>query len=114
PVRFATILAQLGLLLVLVQRFSIENEAFFRLAVLTVAGFAVHYFLPLNRRLPFFVLLSLAGIALVLGPTQAAWLVGIGIVLIGLAHAPLPFRGRAALLVTVGLVLALPRWGLGT
>ena len=36
-------------------------------ALLGFAGFAVHYFLPLRWRLPFFVALSLAGIVLVLG-----------------------------------------------
>jgi len=111
--QFGSILVQLALLLVLIQRFEIENEAFLRLAALTVTGFAVHYLLPLRHRLPFFVLLSLAGIALVLGPAQAAWLIGLGLGLIGIAHLPLPIWGRAALLVAIAGALAVPRWGLG-
>jgi hypothetical protein len=35
--------------------------------LLAFAGFAIHAFLPLRYRLPFFLALSLAGIALVLG-----------------------------------------------
>ena len=50
------LVGQLLLLLVAVKRFNLESEAFFRLCVLTVAGFAVHYFVPLRFRLPFFVL----------------------------------------------------------
>lgn len=111
--RYAWLLAQLGLLALLVHLFRIESESFQRLMVLTVGGFAVHYFLPLRYRLPFFVALSLAGIGLVLGVTQTAWLVALGLGLIGLAHLPVPFWGRVAALLAAGLVLAPLRWGLG-
>jgi D-alanyl-lipoteichoic acid acyltransferase DltB (MBOAT superfamily) len=111
--QFATILAQLSLLLLIVSQFRIESDAFFRLAALTVAGFTVHYFLPLPKRLPFFVLLSLAGIAMILGLVQGAWLIAVGLCLIGICHLPLPFMARAGILVSVGAGLALPRWGLG-
>ena len=111
--RWAVLFGQLLLLLLIVNRFALESEAFFRLSALTVGGFALHYFLPLPRRLPFFVLLSLGGLVLVLGPTQAAWLVGLGLGLIGIAHLPFSFRIRSALLIAVGVGLAVPRWGLG-
>jgi hypothetical protein len=81
---------------------------------LTVAGFTVHYFLPLKRRLPFFVLLSLAGIVMILGFVQAAWLIGIGLGLIGICHPPAAVHGARRAPVAVGGGLALPRWGLGT
>ena len=108
-----TILGQLLLLLVLIKQFNLESEAFFRLSVLTVGGFAIHYFLDLRYRLPFFVLLSLAGIALVLGAVQAAWLVGIGLALIGVAHLPFGFWVRSGILLAVAGALSVPRWGLG-
>jgi D-alanyl-lipoteichoic acid acyltransferase DltB (MBOAT superfamily) len=111
---FALIGAQLAALLLVVDRFGIENEAFFHLLVLTTFGFGVHYFLPLRHRLPFFVSLSLAGIVLVLGLTQGGWLIGLGLALIGISHLPLSFTARAGLLLAVGLALAFPRWGLGT
>jgi D-alanyl-lipoteichoic acid acyltransferase DltB (MBOAT superfamily) len=111
--RFLGIFAQLLLLLALVSRFQIENEAFIRLTALTVAGFAIHYFLPLRHRLPLFVLLSFAAIAMVLGVVAGAWLTGIGLVLIGLSHLPIHVYARAAILLTIGGLLAIPRWGVG-
>ena len=52
----------------------------------------------LRYRLPFFLLLSLAGIVLVLGFGNGVWLVGIGLVLIGICHLPdrASLAGRAA------------------
>src|SRR5688572_19774036 len=75
---FLCILTQLGVLTLVLRQFQIEGPAFLRLWLLTVAGFAVHALLPLRLRLPFFLVLSLAGIALVLGFVNAAWLVALG------------------------------------
>src|SRR5262245_27764216 len=74
----AFLVAPLLALIVVIRHFGIESKAFANLAVLAFSGFLVHYFLPLRYRLPFFGLLSLAGIGLVLGVGQAAWIVGIG------------------------------------
>src|SRR4051812_44091779 len=76
--KFAAIVLQLGLLAIVIKRYNLESPAFFQLTVLAFAGFAVHYFLPLSFRLAFFLGLSIAGIVMVLGVTQAAWLLGIG------------------------------------
>ena len=111
--RWSVILGQLLLLLLIVNRFGLESEAFFRLIALTVGGFALHYFLPVRHRLPFFVLLSLVGLVFILGATQAAWLVALGLGLIGVAHLPFSFQVRSALLIAIGVGLAVPRWGLG-
>jgi D-alanyl-lipoteichoic acid acyltransferase DltB (MBOAT superfamily) len=111
--RFLWILLQLVLVLLVVARFQIENEAFVRLTALTIGGFAVHYFLPLQHRLPFFTALSLAGIVMVLGLESAAWLVGLGLGLIGIAHLRVNVYVRAGILVAVGAALAVPRWGMG-
>lgn len=97
--------AQLGLVLVLFRQFQIESAAFINLAILAFAGFAIHSLLPLPYRFPFFALLSLAGIGLVMGVANGAWLVGIGLVLIGICHIPVAFGLRIALLVLVGGVL---------
>ena len=109
---FFALMAQLLALLLVIHQFEIESEAFFRLSVLTVAGFAVHYFLPLPHRLPFFVVLSLAGIGLVLGLAQGLWLVVLGLSLIGIAYLRVSWLTRAALLLAVGIALAIPRWTL--
>jgi D-alanyl-lipoteichoic acid acyltransferase DltB (MBOAT superfamily) len=106
---FIVILAQLGLLTLVFRQFQVESSAFLRLWLLAFAGFAVHSFLPLRYRLPFFLALSLAGIALVLGVESGAWLVGIGLVLIGICHLPLPFVARIGLVLALASVLAAQR-----
>ncbi len=108
---FLLVVAQLGLLLLLLRQFQIESAAFRLLAMLAFAGFAVHAWLPLRLRLPFFAVLSLAGIVVVMGAANAAWLVAIGLVLIGICHLPLSFAARGALLGAVAAVLVLQRAG---
>jgi D-alanyl-lipoteichoic acid acyltransferase DltB (MBOAT superfamily) len=108
--RFALQLAQLAVLLYVIWHFQIESEGFQRLAMLTVAGFAVHSFLPFRVRLPFFALLSMAGIVLVLGPVQAGWLVVLGAALIAILQLRVGFWWKALLLLGAGGALAVPRW----
>jgi hypothetical protein len=95
--------------MLVLRQFQIENSAFLRLALLTFAGFVVHAVLPMPYRLPFFLVLSLAGIGLVLGVTNGLWLVGIGLVLIGICHLPLTSAVRTALLLLVGGLLVVLR-----
>jgi D-alanyl-lipoteichoic acid acyltransferase DltB (MBOAT superfamily) len=106
---FLIVLVQLGLLALVLRQFQIESGAFLRLALLAFAGFAVHAWLPLRFRLPFFLLLSFAGIGIVLGVANGAWLVAIGLVLIGLCHMPVSFGARAALLLGFGTLLVTMR-----
>src|SRR4051812_12160638 len=110
--KFAAIMLQLVLLAVLIKRYEVENPAFFDLTVLAFAGFAIHYFLPMAYRLPFFLVLSVAAIVMVLGMTQAVWLLGIGLTIIGLCHVPLPFLVRVTLLAAFGAVLGAMRGGI--
>jgi len=105
------VVAQLALLTVVLYQFQIENAPFFRLAVLAFAGFVVHSLLPLRFRLPFFLILSALGIVLVLGLVNAAWLIAVGLLLIGLCHLPVSFRIRGSLLVIVGALLVAQRAG---
>src|SRR5262245_64444621 len=51
----ASVLIPLAVIAGLVHHFDIETAAFFRLLAATIAGFVIHYFLPLRLRLPFFV-----------------------------------------------------------
>jgi D-alanyl-lipoteichoic acid acyltransferase DltB (MBOAT superfamily) len=111
--RYLLILGQLGVLIALVYRFQLESESFRRLMLLAAVGFAIHYFLPLRQRLGFFVLLSLAGIGLVLGPIEGAWLVGIGLALIGVCHLPIPLFARASILCVAAVGVAVLRIGIG-
>ena len=111
--RYLLILGQLALLIALTYAFQLESEAFRRLLVLTAGGFAAHYFLPLRFRLGFFVALSLAGIGMVLGPVEAAWLIAIGLALIGVCHLPISLIARAAILCGAAIALAVLRIGVG-
>ena len=109
---FVFIMAQLALLLVVLRQFQIESNALLRLSILAFAGFALHAFLPLRYRLPFFTLLSLSGIVLVFGFMQGAWLIGLGLILIAICHLPIPFAARVGVLiaVTTGLVAQRAGW----
>lgn len=112
PLKFCLVFGQLGLLMLVMRQFQIESAAFLRLALLAFAGFAIHAWLPLRWRLPFFVAISLSGIVLVMGAANASWLVAIGLVLIGICHVPIPIAARIALLLAVAAVLMLQRAGL--
>jgi D-alanyl-lipoteichoic acid acyltransferase DltB (MBOAT superfamily) len=102
---FVVVLVQLGLVALVLRQFQIESGAFLRLALLAFAGFAIHAWLPMQMRLPFFLFLSVAGIGLVLGVVNAAWLITLGLCLIGICHLPVSFKARAMLLLAAGAVL---------
>lgn len=112
PGSFAFIVLQLVLLAIAIRQFRIESPAFLRLAFLAFGGFVIHAFLPLKWRLPFFVGLSFAAIFVVLGIATGAWVIGLGLILIGICHLPMRLRYRAGLLVGVGIFLAVQRTGL--
>lgn len=109
PGSLLLICLQLGLLLLLLRQFQIESAAFLRLAVLAFAGAIVHALLPLRFRLPFFLALSVAGIGVVMGWENGAWLMGIGLILMGICHIPVAFGWRILLLFVAGGVLAAQR-----
>jgi D-alanyl-lipoteichoic acid acyltransferase DltB (MBOAT superfamily) len=106
---FVPVALQMLLVLVVLRQFQIEGKAFVELAAYTFVGFGVHAFLPLRWRLPFFALLSLGSIAFVLGAANAAWIIAIGGVLIGLCHLPVAPRWRVVLLLAVGALLMAQR-----
>jgi len=112
--KFGAIAAQLALLAVVIRLFSVENAAFYeRVVPLTLAAFVLNHLLPLEYRLRFFVGASITGVLLVFGPGSGAWLLAIGLVLIGICHLPIPFRARVALLLAAGAGLAFLRIGGG-
>lgn len=111
--KFLSLVVQLGLLVAVAQFFHLENQAFYHnLMLLTFFGFAIHYFLPSQYRLPFFLLLSLAAIAGILGLVNSVWLIGIGLSLIGICHLPISYSGRVATLAIAGAALIALRAGL--
>ena len=103
---------QTALVVHLLRAFQIEHAALHQvLGPLVLFGFLAHQGLAERLRLPAFVTLSLCAFAMVLGLKGAAALVGIGILLIGVCHARIPFAGRAALLLAAGTALAAARAG---
>ena len=110
PFQYLAIVAQLALLSVVLRQFQIESAGFLRLALFAFGGFAVHALLPLRYRLPFFLALSIGSLVLVLNVVNAAWILAIGMILIGMCHLPIAFRWRCALLIAAGAMLtAAPR-----
>ena len=111
---FGCLIAQLLVISGLAYHFALENNAFFTLTVITAAGFAIHYFLPLRWRLPFFVCLSLVAIGVLLGVGTGAWLIGISLAIIATCHLPVPFRLRVGILLVAGVSFAVLRGGWAT
>lgn len=117
-IRLGVIAFQFGLLILILRLFKIESKAFMYLMVMAFGGFLVHHFLPAAARLPFFGLLSIAGIGLVLRPPDApylagvpnaAWIVGLGGLLIALCHLPIAYRFRVGLILFTAAGLAATR-----
>ena len=108
--KFLSVVVQLGLLVVVSRLFRLENQAFYHnLMLLTFYGFLIHYFLPAHYRLPFFLLISLAAIAGILGFVNAIWLIVIGLALIGICHLPVAYNARVVILLIAAVALvALP------
>ena len=110
--QFLSAAVQLGLLVVVVRLFHLENQAIYHnLMLLTFYGFLIHYLLPTQYRLPFFLFLSLSAIAGILGAINSMWLIGIGLGLIGICHLPVSYNTRVAILLVTGAGLATLRAG---
>lgn len=105
------LIAQLVLAGFVVYLYEIEGSSFLHLFILTAVGFTVNLLIPMNYRLPFFVLLSFAGVLIVFGIVDGAWLVGCGLILICLCHIPFSFAIRVLALVAFGVLLAASRSG---
>jgi D-alanyl-lipoteichoic acid acyltransferase DltB (MBOAT superfamily) len=107
--RLGAIAVQFALIVGAIRVLNIETSAFELVATVALGGFLVHHFLPAAWRMGFFAALSIATLAMVLGWADAAWLFGIGCVLIGLCHLPLAMPARIALICAVGVLLAAGR-----
>lgn len=111
--KFLTITIQLALVTLLIHEFRIEAvSGLHQITGIIFFGFIVHAWLSPRYRLPFFLLLSMLAIEAVFGAVNAAWLIGIGLGLIGLCHLPVPFWLRVALVVTsaCGLTVLQAGW----
>jgi hypothetical protein len=110
--KFLSVSVQLGLLVLVVRMYQLENQAFYHnVMLLTFFGFLLHYLLPSHYRLPFFLFISLGAIAGILGFVNSLWLVGIGLGLIGICHLPVSYNARVWILLVAGVALVAIRGG---
>jgi hypothetical protein len=109
--RHSLIIVELALALAVVNLYEIEGVAFHRVMALAASGFLVSIVLPPRFRLPFFVVLSFVAIFWVLDLVDGAWLVALGLILLGIARLRAPIGLRVALLVTAAGALAALRVG---
>jgi hypothetical protein len=110
--KFLSAAVQLGFLVAVIRLFHLENQAVYHnMMLLTFYGFLLHYLLPSHYRLSFFVLLSLAAITGILGFGNGIWLIVTGLALIGIAHLPVSYNVRVAILLGAGILLVAFRVG---
>src|SRR6266566_1086183 len=129
---FFAILAQFGLIVLVVDYWHLESQPLARLMWLAFGGFIIHHLLPLRFRPAFFAILSLVAVITGvghIGPNIGiAWLtgkitttgflyhlvpgltlIGIGLGLIGICHLPVRFTVRVGLVAVAGAGLVFLR-----
>lgn len=109
PLRLIFVVLQLALLAYVARMFRLEHDAFHNVLALAIVGFVIHHVLPMALRLPFFVLLSLGSLVLVVGTVNAVRLTAVGLILIGLCHLPIRFNWRLALIAVAAAALVMGR-----
>jgi D-alanyl-lipoteichoic acid acyltransferase DltB (MBOAT superfamily) len=109
---FGSIVVQLSLIALVVRQFRLETQALYHnVMLLILCGFLIHYLLPGRYRLSYFLLLSLAALAGILGLVNSIWLLAIGLGLVGIAHLPISHELRVVVLLAAGILLAVIRGG---
>jgi len=103
--RFAGLLAQLGLLLAVFHVYDVEQPAFALLALLMAGGFAIHYWLPFAWKQPFYLAWSIGGAFVMLAPATALLLLAAGATLFGITRLPIAFRWKVAAVLGLAAVL---------
>jgi len=104
---FAVLAVQLGVVLLLIRSYRIEQDfGLLQLLPVVFVGFVAHAWAPARHRLPLFLAISVAAFAIVLTPMQAMALIALGLGLIGICHLPIPYGARVVLLLLAGGGLA--------
>jgi D-alanyl-lipoteichoic acid acyltransferase DltB (MBOAT superfamily) len=97
---------QFGLLALVIREFQLESRALYHTLLFALAGFVVQAALPRRWRMPWFLVLSVGAIFLLLS-VAGLWVLAIGGVFLGLSLLPIPFGWRLSLIggVLLGLML---------
>jgi len=104
PREFALLIGQLALALLVFWVFRLHElfgDGLWRVNLLSAAGFAVHYWLPLRFKEPWFIALSLSALPWLAGIAAGAWLLGIGLVFFVIGRSALAQRWRVGLTLLV-------------
>jgi alginate O-acetyltransferase complex protein AlgI len=107
--RFAVLVVQLAMLLLVFDLYGLESQRFFILSCLIVGGFAVSYWLPFRFKESFVIVLSLAGSYFLLDPVVASLLIAVGVILFAIVRSGLDFRWRVLTIIGFGAVCAYGR-----
>ena len=89
-------------------QFNIEQDTRLNFILPVIGfGFGIHYWLQKKWRLPFFILISILSIVVVLGLVNSIFLTATGAFLIVVCHLPIRYNWRLLLIgaITVGLIL---------
>jgi hypothetical protein len=110
-VRFFVLAFEVGLTALVIHRFQIGGTEIMDTTWVVFGGFVIHSLLPFAYRLPFFVLLSMTSIAVVLGLEGGLWLIAVGGALIGICHLSSSNRINTLILLSVAAALTAGRAG---
>ncbi len=100
--------AQVALVALVVREFELESRGLYHTLLFAVAGFVLHAVLPARWRMACFAAVSVASIFLLFS-LSGLWIVGLGLLLLGICVLPVPNRVRLGLLVALILLLAAGR-----
>jgi D-alanyl-lipoteichoic acid acyltransferase DltB (MBOAT superfamily) len=107
--KFVPILAHLGLLYAVFKVFRIEGRSFQMLVAIALAALPVHYLLPYRWKKPFFIAVSIAGMAWVFGVSTSVCVLAGSLILIGTCYLPIAWPWRAAIVAGLTVAFALFR-----
>jgi D-alanyl-lipoteichoic acid acyltransferase DltB (MBOAT superfamily) len=106
---FLFLSAQLVAFVFVLRAFQIEERAFLNLMGVATLGFFVHYWLPFQYKERFWILLSLGGATLVLGPGTVIILLAVGLGWYVLLASRLSYRVKLWSIVATGALLMAAR-----
>jgi hypothetical protein len=103
------ILAHLGLLLAVFKVYRIEGRAFQMLVTFALAALPVHYLLPYRYKKPYFIAVSIAGLAWIYGAAITGYVLALSALLIAVCYLPVAWAIRAATVAALAVAMALLR-----
>ena len=112
PSSFISTIIQLSLVFAVIWLYNLEQiTGFFHLIPIILGGFVIHSFLPARFRPLFFLIVSVAGILVVIPPPSGLAIIAIGLLFIGVCHLPINYWVRVTLLILMGAGFAVIRIG---